>query len=199
MHEFSRRSLLGLNDHSILSATLSFFSSYLEGNVKKEVDKDALIIREAAQAYASERPACDLDLEEIFEKTKTIDQAFLNRLLIPSFTLQVRYSDFADIRIQRIWRIARTVYALLGKWSDQASFNEAVRYAFSEEEFTEVLAEILHLYSLETRMLGDSIRSPFHSAIQRYLESLFQSMESVRVDLARTSARALFRDRNVHA
>ena len=50
MHEFSRRSLHAV-DRSLLSRTLSFFSSYLDGNVRKEVDKDRLIIREAAAAF----------------------------------------------------------------------------------------------------------------------------------------------------
>jgi hypothetical protein len=199
MLEFSRRSVEALHGHSFLSLTLSFFSSYLDGNVKKEIDKDRLIIEEAARAYASGRPACDLDLEDIFEKTKTVDKAFLDGLHIPSFSLSIRYSDFSDIRIQRIWRIARTVYALLRKWPDTASFSDAVRSAYTEKEFKEIIVEILHLYTLETKMLGDAIRSPFHKAISAYLDALFEAMESVMDELAALYTKMIYGDKIVHA
>ncbi len=195
MHEFSRRSLHGLHDRSLLSVTLSFFSAYLKGNVRKEVDKDELIIRESALAFESGRPVCDLDLEDIFEKTKAIDKAFVEDLKVPSFTLSVRYSDFADIRIQRMWRIAQTVYALLAKWPEGGSFGAAVRNCYTENEFKAILVEILHLYSLETRMLGDSIRSPFHSSVQRYLESLFEAMESAKEELASDYSKMIIGDK----
>jgi hypothetical protein len=199
MHEFSRRSLELVHTRSLLSRTLSFFSSYLEGNIKKEVDKDGLIIREAAAAYAAGRPACDLDLEELFERTKEIDKAFLDGLLIPSFTISVRYSDFADIRIQRIWLIIRTVYALLKNWPDTASFRDAVTKAFSGNEFREIITEILRLYDLETRMLEDAIRSPFRKSISEYLETLYRAMETVKRELADEYTNMFFGDRTIHA
>ncbi len=199
MHEFSRRSLDSLHQKSRLSVTVSFFSSYLEANVKKEVDKDRVIIEEAARAFEAGRPACDLDLEDIFEKTKTIDKKFLDGLAIPSFTISVRYSDFADIRIRRIWRIARMVYALLRDWPESGSFCAAVRIAYTRKQFEAILIEILHLYSVETRMLGDSIRSPFHAAIVRYLEALFVTMESVMKELASGYTKKIYGDKIVHA
>jgi hypothetical protein len=192
MHEFSRSSLERVSGHSLLSLTLSFFSGYMEANVKKEVEKDRLIITEAASAFETGRPACDLDLEDIFEKTKKIDKAFLNSLTIPSFAIHVRYSDFADIRIQRIWRIARTVYSLLGRWPDGATFADAARKAYARKEFKEIIVEILHLYSLETRMLGDSIRSPFHKAISAYAETVFHAMEQTMDKLANSYTEKIF-------
>jgi hypothetical protein len=194
LYEFSRRSIDGLKERAIVSLTLSFFSTYMDANVKKEVEKDRLIIEEAATAFEAGRPVCDLDLEDIFEKTKKIDKTFLDSLAIPSFAMTVHYSDFADIRIRRIWRIARTVYVLLEKWPAPASFTDAVRNSYTEKEFKDILVEILHLYNLETRMLGDAIRSPFHTAIISYLESLFESMESVIEDLADTYTRNIFGD-----
>lgn len=199
MHEFSRRSLAEIHVGSFLSLALPIFSRYLEANVGKEVEKDRLIIGEAAQAFHAGRPACDLDLEDIFEKTKIIDKKFLDSLSIPSFSISIRYSDFADIRIQRIWRIARTVYELLDNWSERALFGDAVRTAYRESEFRHILDEILQLYSLETRMLGDAIRSPFHQSILAYLTSLFDAMETVREGLAATYAKTIFGDKTVHA
>jgi hypothetical protein len=192
MREFSSRSLHALHDRSLLSVTLSFFSAYLDGNVTKEVNKDELIIREAAAAFETGLPACDLDLEDIFEKTKKIDKAFIEGLMIPSISLSVRYADFADIRISRIWRIARTVYALLANWPESASFNDAVRSCYTEAKFKDIITEILHLYSMETRMLANSIRSPFHAAVQCYVESLFMSMESAKEELASDYSSKIF-------
>jgi len=199
MHEFSRRSLAEVHVGALLSLTLPVFSRYLDANVGKEVEKDRLIIREAAEAFFADRPACDLDLEDIFEKTKAVDKRFLDSLAIPSFSISIRYSDFADIRIQRIWRIARTVYAVLETWPDNASFGDAVRTAYNEYEFRHILGEILSLYSVETRMLGDAIRSPFHKTILTYLTSLFDAMERVREGLAATYAKHVFGDKTVHA
>ncbi len=184
MHEFSRRSIARISGGPLLSVALAFFPSYLEANVGKEVEKDRLIIEEAAAASIAGRPACDLDLEEIFEKTKITDTAFVENLLIPSFTITVHYGDFADIRIQRIWRIARTVYALLGKWPDGATLADAVRAAYPAGEFRDIIAEILHLYNLETKTLGDAIRSPFHAAIRAASEALFRAMEEATKELS---------------
>jgi hypothetical protein len=184
LREFSRKSLARVRGHPFLTTTLSFFPSYLERNVKKEVDKDQLIITEAATAFAAGRPACDLDLEDIFEKTRKIDAAFLDGLAIPAFSMTVRYSDFADIRIERIWRLARSVYALLGNWPERRSFHDAARGAYGRDDFLKILIEILHLYSLETRMLCDSLRSPFSKAIKEYAEMLLHAMEETHAELA---------------
>jgi hypothetical protein len=201
MYEFSRQSLDRVSGRSQLLHSLPFFSAYMDSNVKKEVEKDRLIIEEAAEAYNAGRPVCDLDLEDIFEKTKKVDKTFLENLLIPSFSLSVRYSDFADIRIQRIWRISRTVYALLANWRDTASFADATRNAYTEKEFKEILAEILHLYNQETRMLSKSIRlfSPFNKAVNTYVETLFQAMEETTEDMADIYAKKIFGDKIVYA
>ncbi len=191
MQEFSRRSLDRI-EGGPMSLALSFFPSYMEANIRKEVDKDRIIIEEAAGAFAAGRPACDLDLEEIFEKTKATDRAFLDGLMIPSFTIAVHYGDFADIRIQRIWRISKTVYALLGKWPEGASFDDAARRSFAAGEFRGIVADILRLYSLETKTLGEAIRSPFRSAIRAAMDALFHAMETAAEELTNDCTRKIF-------
>ena len=201
MYDYSRRSLDRIDRHSSRLISLPFFSAYLDANVKKEVEKDRLIIEEAAEAYKAGRPACDLDLEDIFEKTKQVDRAFLGNLLIPSFSFSLRYSDFADIRIQRIWLISRTVYNLLGHWRDTSSFADAVRNAYTGKKFKEILAEILHLYNQETRMLSKSIRlfSPFNKAVSTYVETLYQAMEETSETVADIYTKKIFGDASVYA
>lgn len=201
MEDFSRQSLNRLNSQKTLLTSLPFFSAYQDANVKKEVDKDRIIIMEAAGAFASDRPMCDLDLEEIFEKTKEVDKVFLNRLLIPPFTLSVRYSDFADIRIQRIWIISKTIYRLLAHWPEDASFTDAVRNAYSEKKFKDILSEVLHLYNEETRMLSKSIRNlgPLRSAVSAYNNALYQAMEDVREEITMSAVQRIFGDKTVYA
>ena len=201
MEEFSSRSLDRIRGNSLVLTSLPFFSSYFAANVKKEVDKDRLIIEEAAQAFQAGKPVCDLDLEEIFEKTKAVDKQFLQSLRIPSFSLSVRYGDIADIRIQRIWRISRAVYELLREWPDTGSFADIVRKVYSGKEFKDIIMDILRLYNQETRMLSHSIRliPPFNSAMSSLTETLFQAMESVTEDVADTYTTQLFGDNTLYA
>ena len=98
LHDYSRRCIERLTGHSLLPVPFSFLSTYLEANIKKETDKDRLIIEHAAEALAAGKEPGDVDIDEIFEKTKTVDKVFVRRLLIPSFSIQVRYEDIADIR-----------------------------------------------------------------------------------------------------
>jgi len=181
--------------------SLPFFSTYYDANVRKEVDKDRLIIEEAAHAFEAGRPVCDLDLEDIFERTKTVDKAFVDHLMIPSFSLVVRYGDIADVRIQRIWRISRVVYDLLKRWPDGASFVDAVRSAYREAEFRDILLEILHLYNQETRMLTHSLKllPPLNKAMNSFAETLFQAMEETATAITDGYTHTLYGDRNVHA
>ena len=200
MERFARLSLRSAGDESLLLLGLPFFASYIEANVKKEVDKDRIIIEHAAREYYAGKPRCDLDLEDMFERTKEVDKAFLGSLMIPSFSFHVRYSDFADIRIQRIWLLSKTVYALLQKWPDTATFRDAVRNVYSGEQLKERLRDILHLYNEETRILSKSLRlGPLSGAVDSYAETMYEAMEKIAGDLAARYARKIYGNETVHA
>lgn len=199
--KFSRQSLDRASGYARVLLSLPFFSAYYDANVRKEVDKDRLIIEEAARAFEAGRPVCDLDLEDIFEKTKTVDKAFVDNLLIPSLSLIVQYGDIADIRIQRIRRIARAVYDLLEKWPDTAAFDDVVRSVYRENDFKELIRDILRLYNQETMMLSHSIKlpPPLNRAMSSFSETLFQAMEETATVMADACAHKLFGDKNVYA
>jgi hypothetical protein len=201
MESFSRQSLSRAGKHSLLLAGLPLFSAYLDANVKKEVDKDRLIIETAAREHAAGRPACDLDLEDVFEKTKQVDKAFLNTLSIPAISFRLRYSDFADIRIHRIWLISKTVYAILDNWPEEASFAHAARKAYTGMKFKERLAEILHLYNEETRILSNSLRliGPLNKVVGTYAEVIYEAMEEITDDITDVFTKKIFGDETVHA
>lgn len=195
LHDYSRRCIERLTGHSLLSVPFPFLSAYLEANIKKETDKDRLIIEHAAAALAVGREPGDVDIEEIFEKTKAVDRAFVRSLLIPSFSIQVRYEDIADIRKKRIARLSRTAGDVLRAWGDSASFSDVVRTTYSESQFRELLLDILHLYNLETRKLSDSISffSPFNRAISAFAENVFDTMELVAAAMVDEYSAKLFR------
>ncbi len=194
LHEYSRLSLDRVAGHSFVIISRSLFGKYVDANVKKEIEKDRLIIRMAAGAFHAGKDVRDLDLEDMFEKTKRVDKEFLESLVIPSFALSLRYSDFSDIRMQRIYRISRTVYALLRNWPEGASIADAVRNVYSEKGFKDNIIAILHLYNVETRMLSTSIRrfTPFGKSITSHLESLFHAMEETKDDLAGRYTKRIF-------
>jgi hypothetical protein len=201
LYEFSRRSLDRLGGRAFHVDSLPFFSVYYEANVKKEAEKDRLIIEEAARSFESGSPACELDLEDLFEKTKAVDRAFLSGLPLPSFSLTVRYGDIADIRIRRIWLLSQTVYGLLEKWRDSASFADAARSAYSESEFRNIVMDILRLYSQETRMLSRSVKlpPPLGGIMTSLSELLFQAMEEVAEDIAGAYVDELYGDKTAYA
>lgn len=195
LHDYSRRCIERLTGHSLFSVPLPFLSTYLEANIKKETDKDRLIIEHAAEALASGKEPGDVDIDEIFERTKTVDHAFVRRLLIPSFSIQVRYEDIEDIRKKRIARLSTTAGEVLHAWKGSSSFSEAVRTTYSESQFREIILDILHLYNLETRKLTGSIKffSPFNRAIGAFAETAFETMESVSVQICDEYTEKLFR------
>lgn len=195
LHDYSRRCIERLTGHSLFSVSLPFLSAYLEANIKKETDKDRIIIEHAAKALAAGKEAGDANIDELFEKTKIVDRAFVRSLLIPSFSIQVRYQDIADIRKKRIARLSTTAGEVLRAWGSARSFSAVVRKTYSEPQFREILLDILHLYNLETRNLTDSISffSPFNRAIGMFAENVFDTMETVAAAMVDEYAARLFR------
>jgi hypothetical protein len=185
LHDYSRRCIERLTGRSLLSVAFPFLSAYLEANIKKETDKDRLIIEHAAEALAAGKEPGDVNVDDIFEKTKIVDKAFVHGLLVPSFSIQVRYEDIADIRKKRIVQIAKSAGEILRAWGAAGSFSEVVQRIYTEQQFRHILQDILHLYNLETKELNNSIKffSPFNRAIGMFAENVFETMESVSVQM----------------
>ena len=194
MREFSKRAFRRFTGHSALSLHLPVISGYLEANVVKEVEKDALIIEHAVEAFEAGAALSELPVDALFEKTKTVDRAFIKRLLIPSLTIKVHYEDIAEVRKKRIRHLSGAVYSLLRNWKGPLSFEEAVRLTYSESQYREVLEEVLHLYSLETRLLGSSIHffPPFNRALNDFAETLSDAMEQIAEEMSRECAATIF-------
>ncbi len=195
--EFSRRSLDRMTGRSLRGAHLPFVGAYLDANVKKEVEKDRLIIEHAGASFSTGR---ELDVDAVFEETKGVDKLFVRNLAIPALSITVRYSDIAEVRKKRIAALSGAVRGILAHWKDDLPLDDALRAAYPEQAFGETLREILHLYNQETRLLSRSIRlfPPFNGAVEFVADTLFETMEKVSVDLVAEYSNKIFGGKLTH-
>jgi hypothetical protein len=200
LREFSGRVVKRVSGRPLRAIRLPFIGAYLDANIMKEVEKDRLIICRAADALKAGKGPGDLDLDALFEETKSVDRTFVKNLRIPSLSVRVRYEDFAGIRKDRIRLLAGAVHDILRGWDDESPFEERLRAVYAEEEFKRAVTGILHLYNCETRMLSRSIRffPPFHLAMTAFADALFDAMEAVSRDLADEYAKLIYQGVPVH-
>ncbi len=200
LDEFSKRVLQRISGRTLF-LHLRFITDYLEANVRKEAEKDRVVITHAAAAFPSCAGDEALVVDTLFEETKTVDAAFVKTLFIPSIAITVLYEDIADIRKKRIRLLLEAVYGLLAQWGDAASFEECVRKAYSKQRFKEDLSEMLHLYSLEIRNLNNSIKflPPFKGAVNFFADALFDAMQGASTDLVRDCGKKIFGGDGPHA
>jgi hypothetical protein len=160
VHEFSSRCIGRIEGHVPLKALLAPFHRFLEANVEKEADKDRLIIECAVAAHSEGTVLRAVSREELLEKTKHVDAAFLKKVSLPLLP-DVRYQDVADIRKKRIDVLFGTVCDLMKNWKEHHSFSETARKTYSPDQFRKIIIDILQLYKLETMMVAASIKLPF--------------------------------------
>jgi len=79
MLEFSSLCVSRLNNYLPLKLFLSPFQHFLDANVIKEIEKDRLIIENAATHFERGRNRDDLDVNDIFEMTIKVDDEFVNK------------------------------------------------------------------------------------------------------------------------
>lgn len=194
LHDFSRRCIGRLSRHLPLRIFLSLFQRFLNANVVKEAEKDRLIIEQASAIFEAGRERGNEDIDEIFEKGKEVDSDFIRKVSVPPLTIEVRYDEISDIRRKRIVCLGNTVFELLGNWNDAVPFPVIVKSTYTERRFTEVLGEILHLYNLETRMLGNSItfHKPADKVKDLFARRLFSDMEDTAGEIAGDYTRRIY-------
>jgi hypothetical protein len=197
MLEFSGLCLRRLNNHLPLRLFLSPFQHFFDANVLKEIEKDRLIIERAVAGFEIGKDRADMDVNELFEITKTVDAEFVKKASTPLFSIEIRYDDFAEIRKKRITSYVNMVFDLLCNWQDVLPFNDIVKSTFAEKGYRDALEEVLHLYNIETRMLSNSIS--FHGPARRvkdlFAEKLFVAMEKAAGDVAVAYTRRYYADK----
>lgn len=194
MSEFSRQCLRRLGRHLSLKFFLSLFRHFYDENVQKEIEKNRLVIGSAAAAFDRGTDRRHVDINELFEMTKKVDDEFVKKVDNPLFSIQVRYDDFAEIRKQRIRACINMVFDLLQNWQEDQSFADTVKCTYEEKIYREVLGQLLHLYNIETRMLSNSITAHGPAGAVRHLfsEKLFEAMEKTAEEIAAGYTRRVY-------
>jgi len=195
LEEFSRRTTQGLKQHTLFRMMLGPLRSFLDINVNKEVEKDRQVILHAASLVQAEKFPTQQDIQHLLELARNIDRAFLQQALILPVELNIRYQEIEPVRQQRIQSLLHETHQLFRQWQDMTCLRNALAVMFDAPQFAKLLFDIMHLYSMETKILSHSVRLPGLIAFAR--ESLAQTiylvMESVARQLANELAGRLFR------
>jgi hypothetical protein len=189
MYEFSRQSVERLRNGLRFRLIMPLFSDLMDANVDKEVEKDVLIIKSAARAFGSGVDGESMNIAELFRETTEVDRRFMEKLLrLPP--VSICYECIEDIRKKRIQLLVSTVYEILSQWLDSIPFRAAVKRAYSQQDFEALLNKMLHLYTLETRELSNSLNLPL--ARELFTNTVFNTMEIVADSVAAAFGRKVF-------
>lgn len=195
LEEFSRRTTQGLKQHTLFRMMLGPLHTFLDINVNKEVEKDKQVILHAASLVQADKYPTQQDIQHLLSLARNIDQAFLQEALMLPVEFNLQYQEIEPIRQQRIQSLLHESHQLFRLWQDMTCLRNATAVMFDAPQFAKLLFDIMHLYSLETKLLSHSVRLPGLLAIAR--ESLTQTiyvvMESVARQLSQELAGKLFR------
>ena len=195
MEMFSRQTIAELQQHTLFKLMLPVFNSFLELNVRKEIEKDRQVIQRAAELYRSGRTPADEDLRELLQQSKTIDQTFLQDASVFPIAIHIDYADIESVRKQRIEYLLRESHRIMTQWASSARITAAIATLYDSHEFNAIVYDILHLYSLETRQLSRSVRIPsvMFIARDRLTQTVSTSMEVVAKKLAADLTSRIYR------
>ena len=165
----------------------------LAENVAKEIRKDALVIRCAAQALASGTPPGAQDSQRLLADAREIDRQFLDCAAGLPLRLDIPYTRIEPLRRQRIERGLDLAYRFLAAWRAGGRLRDAL----PAEALEQRLVEMLTLYCEETAVLGRGVRAtgPLAALRGRATQGLREIMILVASRLARETALAVHRPR----
>jgi hypothetical protein len=193
MQEFSARTAARLADYTLFKLLLPVFRAFLDINVRKEIEKDRLVIACAAQRAGS--APTEADIQRLLQQARAIDQKFLQQAAVFPVSIHIEYRDIEQIRRRRIERLLEAAGGLFAQWAQTPRFRAAVAQLYSRAEFESLLREILELYSVETKMLSRSVNIPqiFHIARDSLSDTVHTVMVSVAQGLAGELTRKVYR------
>ena len=191
MQEFSNRTAARLGDHTLFRLLLPAFRSFLDINVRKEIEKDRLVIQHAAAAHRAGCAPQESDIQQLLQQAREIDQKFLQQAAVFPVNIHIEYRDIEQFRRRRIERLLEMSGRLFAQWEVTPRFRAALAGLYTSVEFRARLLEILELYASETKMLSRSVHIPqiFHFA----RDSLSETVHTVMVGVARGLADELTR------
>ncbi len=198
MEAFSRRTVEDLKSYTLFRLALPPFQSFLNINVGKEVEKDRLVILQAAGLHESGTRPDSAHVAALLQQAREIDQTFVRKAAMFPIDIQIQYQDIERYRQQRTELLLQLSYRILTQWQDVSSFRAAVNELYDEAQFQELLHDILSLYAMETRMLSRSVRIPHLLGLARdaVTQIIADIMEQEAEALARSLAHVVYRRSN---
>lgn len=194
LRTFSTECLVRLRKHLLFEFVLPLIGDFMKANVEKEIAKDRMIIKRAGENVARGKESGEEDIVAALEGMKKIDAEYLQKAHLSRISFSLHYEGIEEIRRKRVSLIFDTVTVLLLKWETGRTFEEAVRDVYTREQFGQSVFTFLHLYGLETRKLGESIRIilPARIAKEVLVEKLYETMEMVSNELMETCLQKVF-------
>ena len=195
MEAFSQRTVEGLKGYTLFRLALPPFQSFLDINVGKEVEKDRMVIVQADRLQKSGTTPGPGHVVILLQEARKIDQTFVRKAAPFPIDIQIRYQDIEHYRQQRMELLLKTSCRILTQWQDVSSFRAAVSELYNEEQFRDLLHDILSLYAMETRMLSRSVRIPHLLAPARdaVTQTITNVMEPEAEALAKSLAHTVYR------
>ena len=172
-----------------LRLALPALEPFLAENVAKEVRKDALVIRRAAEALAAGAPPAPDAARELLGAARDIDREFLERAGAFPVRIDIRYDGIEPLRLRRMALGLDTAYRILDAWQRRRRLRET----FAPEEIEHRLLEMLRLYADETQALSHGVRLPrlLAPVRERIARRLQDAMTRAAKSLARAAAVAV--------
>jgi len=183
LEEFSARTVRALRASLPLRLALPRVEQILKQNLDKEIRKDALLIRRAAEALAAGAPPGPDAARQLLQSARQIDREFIAHLGRFPLRLEIPYARIEPLRLRRIGHALELAYRILEAWRRR----QRLRDALPRAELERSLLQILTLYCEETVALGDTARlpGPLAPAGARLAARLLEVMSAVSRDLAR--------------
>lgn len=192
---YSARTSRALAHAMPLRIAIPHIEAVLTFNVGKEIEKDALVIREAAMLVGTPAGGHGEVLKRLLQATRDIDNNFLGRVGRLPVGIVIPYEQIEPVRQRRIERLYAGVQRVLSSWSDGRGVRGALQAAFTRVELERLLFEWLRLYALETQVLSRSVRLPalLVPVRERIAEGLFRIMQDTGARLAHAAAATVYR------
>lgn len=165
-----------------LRLALPHIEPFLADNVEKEVRKDALVIRCAAEAFArGTRPDAGA-VHRLLADARAIDREFLAGIGGLPVRIEIPYGRIEPLRLRRIERGLELCRRVLEAWRQGRRLREVTLRAELERD----LREILTLYCEETAALSHGVRLPalLVPLRERLTGALLQIMREIAADIA---------------
>lgn len=187
LETFSRRTTDALRQILPLRVVLPRIEPFLALNVAKEVKKDALLIRQAAQPPDAAAPG------RLLQAARAVDREFLGDVARFPVRIEIPYARIDPLRLRRIERGLALARLVIEGWHG----GRRLREILPREALEQRLAELLELYAEETQALSHSVQLPGPLAMLR--ERLARALGGVMREAARQvsaqAARAVHRPR----